>query len=110
MILLRRMEALIENQDLADFAVKYGQDKNVDYIEARLLDCYDETYVTRNGMFVSVQGKDTKGIGIRVLKDGGMGFGSTQIIKKEQIKTIIDKIIKMAKNSNRKTPIEFSEE
>jgi len=98
------------NKDIADFAVEYGKSRGANYVEARLLNSYEETYTTRNGRFLAILDNTQNGIGIRVLADGGMGFGSTEQLDKDSIKDLVNIAIKTAKASKRKDPIVFSDE
>ncbi|MFW9922955.1 MAG: TldD/PmbA family protein [Candidatus Thorarchaeota archaeon] len=97
-------------KDLADFAIEHGTKKGANYIEARFVDSFNEGYSTRNGTIIGGGEKSTPGIGIRVLVDGGIGFGSTAKLEKSNIEKVVDIVIKMAKASKRKDPIVFSKE
>ncbi|MCP4764164.1 MAG: TldD/PmbA family protein [archaeon] len=100
----------MNGKDIADFAVDFGTSNGASYVEARLVSVKDETYSARNGMFLAILGSETKGIGIRVLADGGMGFASSEQLDKDSIRDLVNVTIKMAKASKRKDPIVFSEE
>jgi len=99
-----------DGKDIADYVIDFGTAKGASYVEARFVDSWDESYTTRNGMFLGILENTKKGIGIRVIADGGMGFGSTEQLNKATIEKVITAIIKMAKASKRKEPIVFSEE
>lgn len=101
---------MLNGQELVDFVVDYGKGHGAKYTEARYIDATDESFVVRNGMFISVQEKQKIGMGIRVLVDGGMAFGSTDKMEKEPVQNLIDSLIKMAKAAKRKKPITLSEE
>lgn len=97
-------------KDLTDFAVKTGTKQGADYIEARFVDTRTEGYTTRNGAIIGAGKKTSKGIAIRLLTEGGMGFSSTAKLEKKEIEQAIKIAMKMAKASERKEPIVFSEE
>ena len=99
-----------DGKDIADFAVEYGTKKGANYIEARFVDSREEGYTSRNGALISGGIVNTKGIAIRVLANGGIGFCSTAKLEKDNVKKAIELAIKMAKASKRKEPIIFSEE
>lgn len=101
---------MLNERDLADFAIDFGLQKGAKYVDARLIEVYEEDYIARNGMFISIQDKKRKGMGIRTIVDGGMAFGSTEVLTKDSIQQLINDITKMARASKRKAPIEFSEE
>lgn len=97
-------------KDLADHAIKYGAQCGAKYVEARLVSTKEESYTARNGRFLGILENPRMGIGIRVLIDGGMAFGSTEQLSNKAIENLIDFEIKMAKASKRKEPIILSEE
>lgn len=97
-------------KDIADFAVEFGVSEGASYVEARFVDSKEEGYTARNGGIIGAGEKQSRGIGIRVLADGGLGFCSTAKLKKRNIEKAIGIAIKMAKASKRKEPITFSEE
>ncbi|MHA1243042.1 MAG: TldD/PmbA family protein [Candidatus Heimdallarchaeota archaeon] len=99
-----------DGMDIADYAVEYGSKKGASYIEARFVDTRIEGYTARNGDIIGGGESTSKGIGIRVLADGGIGFASTAKLEKENVEKAIAIAIKMAKASKRKDPIVFSEE
>ena len=100
----------LENSELADFVIEYALKRGAKYAEARLIYSRDESYVARNGLFISCDEKYNSGIGIRILNDKGFGFVSNSILTKDSIKESVDHAIKMAKLCNRQTPIKLSEE
>ncbi len=100
----------MDGKTLAEHTVEYGMNNGADYVEARFIDSINENYFSRNGEFLSIQKKPTKGLGIRVLMDGCLGFGSVDSLEKEQVEERVQSISKMAQLSERKEPIEFSEE
>lgn len=97
-------------KDIADFAVEFATLKGASYAEARFVDCTEEGYTTKNGRVIGAGEKRSKGIGVRVLAEGGMGFCSTAKLDKKNVEEQIKRAIKMARASNRREPIVFSEE
>ncbi len=99
-----------DGYEIAEHAVEYGTKKGASYIEARFVDSRSEGYTTRNGAIIGGGESFSKGIGIRVITEGGIGFCSTAKLEKQNIEKAIDIALKMAQASKRKTPIVFSEE
>ncbi|MGQ4832621.1 MAG: TldD/PmbA family protein [Candidatus Asgardarchaeia archaeon] len=99
-------------KDLVDFAVKYAEERGVSYAEARLQRDFQRGFVLRNGTVYSVILADLKGIGIRVLVDGSLGFAATNEFSKDKVRDAVDKAIKYAKafSKLKKEKITFSEE
>ena len=77
----------VENEELADYAIEIGQNEGASYVDARLIKSRDESVAARNGMILSAQEKTRSGIGIRVIADGGMAFGSTETLSRERFRT-----------------------
>ncbi|MHA1271991.1 MAG: TldD/PmbA family protein [Promethearchaeota archaeon] len=98
------------NIDIADYAVKYGMNNNVEYIEARIIATTEETYTARNGRFLGIVQNERQGMGIRILKNGNFAFGSTEKLETKNIESLIDELIKIADGYKRKEPITLSEE
>lgn len=96
-------------KDLADFSVKYLQEKGASYAEARLETATSEGYVLKDGN-LEISGFDKSiGLGIRYLINNNLGFVSTNELSKEKIKQELEKslrIVRRAKIISKK--IEFS--
>ncbi|MFO8110351.1 MAG: TldD/PmbA family protein [Thermoplasmata archaeon] len=100
----------MDGKSLSDMAVEYGMSIGAEYVEARFVDSMDENYIARNGTFLSIQKKPSQGIGVRVLVDGCMGYGSTDRLSDKSVKDLTNSVIHMAKLSERKEPIVLSDE
>ncbi len=100
----------MDGKSLSDHAVEYGGKKGAQYSEARFVSSVDENYIARNGEFLSIQEKPTKGIGIRVLVDGSISFGSTDRLDRKSVENLIDSLIRSAKLTKREEPIGLSDE
>ncbi len=100
----------MDGKSLAEYAVDYGESLGAEYVEARFTDSYSENYFSRNGKFLSIQEKPSRGIGVRALMEGCLGFGTVEKFTKKEVQKRVDSITKMAKVSERKVPLRFSEE
>ncbi len=100
----------MDGRTLAEHAVEYGRSLGAEHVEARFIDSVNENYFARNGEFLSIQEKPSRGIGLRILIDGCLGFGSVSSFSKEEIEDRMESIAKMAQLSEREVPIRFSEE
>lgn len=96
-------------QDLADYALEYGQKNKVSYIEARAITGEDKSVGSQNGEIYTAGTAINSGIGIRVLVDGGMGFASVSQLDKNSVRETLDLAFKMAKSSKRKAPLTMGE-
>ncbi len=99
-------------EDLVEFAVEYGKKLKADYVEARIEEIEGRSIALKNGIPEGIGLKKEKGIGIRVLVDGGMGFSSTNILRRENIENTVEEAIKIARAASkvRREKIEFSSE
>lgn len=100
------------DRDLAEFAVNKAQDLKVEFAEARIEKVESNEFLLKNGNMEVSEFVRSYGFNIRVVKDGCLGFGSTNIMSKEKISEIVEKAVKMAKASSRfvKKKICLSEE
>ncbi|MHA1734191.1 MAG: TldD/PmbA family protein [Promethearchaeota archaeon] len=96
--------------DLAEYSVSFGVSRGASFVEARFVDAFEEVYAGFNGMLLGAVQKPKRGIGIRVLAGGGMGFCSTSRMEKGAVERIVGNAISMARASSRENPIRFSEE
>lgn len=97
-------------KDVAEHAVEYGLAHEASYVETRVVDSVEDTYASYNGMILAAGLKHRRGIGLRVLAGGGMGFSSTTHLAREPVEEALATAITMAKVSRRADPITFSEE
>ncbi len=89
------------DRDLADFAVKYTLEKGASYAEARIEHHEVSGFILKNGN-PEISGFDkVSGLGIRFLIRNSLGFLSINDLTKGKIKTLINKSLKLTKNSSR---------
>ena len=99
-------------KDLADMAVELAVRLGADYAEARFHEDSANFYVLRNGVPEMAGFDRARGIGIRVLVNGALGFASLNKPDKALLEQRVREAISMARASarTRKKPIRFSEE
>ncbi len=97
-------------QDLVDFAVDYAQQKGATYAEARYERHEPEQFFLKNGTLDALYVGADRGIGVRVLAKGSLGFAATNTLAKADVRAIVDDALRMAKASKRRTPITFAQE
>ena len=102
----------MDGLDLADYAIDIGQKAGATYVEARLETTRQENIILKNGIPEMGAFSRSRGIGIRLLANGGMGFASINDLTKQNMEEAVQEAIKLARRSGelRKHPIEFSEE
>ena len=88
-----------DGKDLAEYCIDFGQKLGAEYVEARLVNDTNRGLAFRNGQLVSGGFTPSVGIGVRVLVDGSMGFGSFDRLEKSLAEEAITVATKMAKNA-----------
>ena len=90
-------------QDLADKAVRYAQERGVQYCDARAEQQEQKSILLENNEIEYLRTKDERGIGIRIIKDNVWNFCSiTNPESFDQIKDLIDNSIKNTRNNKNK--------
>jgi len=90
-----------ENKDLADFAIQHAIELGCEYVEARLEHTNANGFVIKNGIPQISSFNKISGLGIRFLINKELGFLSTNDLKKEVIKRLLEKAIKSTKVGSR---------
>ncbi|MFW9849843.1 MAG: TldD/PmbA family protein [Candidatus Thorarchaeota archaeon] len=98
-----------DGKDLAEYCIEYGRSLGGDYVEARYIELVTRGLAYRNGEPVSGGMTPSSGIGVRILVDGNMGFGSFDRLEKSIAEGTIDAAYKMAKAAKRKDKIDLGE-
>ncbi|MDA4111998.1 MAG: TldD/PmbA family protein [Thaumarchaeota archaeon] len=98
--------------DLVSYAVDLAGQNHCEYSEARIQRTTDVTCFTRNGESEPAAISDAEGIGVRVISDGALAFGATNIVSKESVKSLVDRLVRNAKLAAEFTreKIHFSDE
>ncbi len=98
--------------ELVDFAVERALEMEASYAEARFEEKKGTSLAMKNGSPEGLELRSDRGIGVRVLVDGGMGFASTNVLTKESVEDTVKRAVKLAKAASkvRNEPIQFSEE
>jgi len=99
-------------KDLAYFAVEHAMRLGAEYAEARLQSDVGNVYLVKNGNPEVAGFVRERGLGIRILIDGGLGFVSLNQPDKDLVETRVSEAVGMAKASVKvkKKPIRLSAE
>ncbi len=97
-------------EDLTHFAVDYAKQKGAEYADARYENQKLTQFVLKNAVLDSLYVSEEEGIGIKVLAKGGIGFASTNRLKKTDVRAAVDKAVRTAKGASRKDPLKFAPE
>ncbi|HEY5606610.1 MAG TPA: TldD/PmbA family protein [Thermoplasmata archaeon] len=99
-----------EGTDLVDFAIDYAGKKGAEYTEARFERQEPENFILKNGVLDALDVGEDRGVGVRVLAHGALGFAATNDLTKGAVRQIVGDAMKGAKASRRKTRIRFAQE
>jgi len=84
-------------EELTEFAVNYAESLGAEYAEARFQCDVQESIILKNGIPEAVILEENRGIGIRVLVNGSLGFASTNKLTKRDVKSSLIKAYKTAR-------------
>lgn len=98
-------------EDLLLYALDYGSKLGVEYIEARYHKLSTISLVSRNGSLLGTGGGVFEGVAVRILYKGALGFSSTNILNRENIRETVETAFKHAKAHSKlmKRPITFAD-
>lgn len=97
-------------KDIVEYALRYAEEKNVDYAEVRAQGQVQDRFMLRNGMLEAYTSKVDSGFCVRIIVDGGVGFSSTNKWTNAEAREIVDIAYRYAKIAGRKDKILFEEE
>ncbi len=100
------------DKDLVHFCVDSALKNGASYSEARLVSTAEEGYILKNGVPESSIFAESKGIGVRVIVDGALGFLAINKFDKKEIAEKIKEVIKIARVASKtlKQPVKLSDE
>ena len=84
-------------KDILEHTIDFASRLGADYSEARLELKRSEEVILKNGVPEGSGFSLSRGIGVRVLVNGSMGFASTNILEKDEVENAVKKAISMAK-------------
>ncbi|MDH7507994.1 MAG: TldD/PmbA family protein [Methanomassiliicoccales archaeon] len=102
---------MIDFEDYLKMIIDLASEKGASYAEARFQEDAFESTLLKNGI-PEVTSFDTKrGISIRVIVDGALGFGATNRMNKNDIRNLVAKVVSSAKEASRmrESKIRFEE-
>lgn len=98
-------------EDYLEFAMDLALKSGCTYAEARYQMDYFETNLLKNGIPEVSSFSTRKGIGIRVLNHGALGFAATNRLNKREIQNMVKRVVSSSRQSSRirLEPIEMAE-
>lgn len=88
------------DSELVAFSIKHAQELGASYAEARMQGTTDTVCRFRNGTPEAPAIVDSRGLGIRVLVDGGLAFAATNNLNRNGVKELAEEAVKRAKASS----------
>ena len=83
-------------EELTEFALDYAESLGAEYAEARFQRDIQETIILKNGLLEAVLLEEHRGISVRILVNGSLGFASTNNLTKKDVKDASNRAYKMA--------------
>jgi TldD protein len=98
-------------EDYLEFAIELALRSGCSYAEARYQNDQNETNLLKNGNPEVSAFSTQSGIGLRVIKDGALGFGATNKITKKEMRSLVKKVVSSSSRASsvRERPIEFAQ-
>ncbi|MFO8133776.1 MAG: TldD/PmbA family protein [Thermoplasmatota archaeon] len=100
------MHAKID-EDLAAYALEHAGEAS--YAEARIEETTGSSIVMSNGQVEGAEQSEQRGLSVRVLVDGALGFAATNILTKKAIRETAAQAMRDAARQHKKQPIAFAE-
>ncbi len=88
-------------EDLVEFAVDCARSMGAEYAEARMQRDFRESIILKNGVLETSAFEEERGLSVRVLVDGSLGFASTNTLRKRDIERSVRQAFKMAKSASK---------
>ncbi|MEM3065887.1 MAG: TldD/PmbA family protein [Nitrososphaerota archaeon] len=88
-------------EDLLNYAVDYAMRMGASYAEVRYQSDSFEEFTLRNGVSEAPAFGTSRGLSVRVIVSGSMGFASTNLTKKADVRDVVGRAITVAKASSK---------
>ncbi|MCS6788668.1 MAG: TldD/PmbA family protein, partial [Aigarchaeota archaeon] len=97
-------------EDVLRRALELALQRGANYAEVRYQGEVRESVVLRNGFPVAGGTTVSKGVGVRVLVEGALGFSSTNVLRPAALREAVEEAVNLARASarTRKRPIEMA--
>ncbi len=89
------------NEELCNVALEEASRLGCSYAEVRVHSNRYAGYFLRNGVAEPTVLEDQRGVCVRLIHTGCMGFGATNLLSRESVLGIVDSAVKLAKASGR---------
>ncbi|MEM1585930.1 MAG: TldD/PmbA family protein [Candidatus Bathyarchaeia archaeon] len=88
-------------EDLIEFIIERAGGMGAEYAEARFHADLRESIILKNGVPEAFTFEESRGVGIRVVVNGSLGFASINRLRRDEVKRALRLAFKMAKSASR---------
>ncbi|MEM2326293.1 MAG: TldD/PmbA family protein [Candidatus Bathyarchaeia archaeon] len=88
-------------EDIAHYIIDSARNMGAEYAEARLQTDLRESIVMKNGVLEASVLEESRGVGIRILVDGSLGFASTNSMRRRDVERALKSAFKIARSASR---------
>jgi len=88
-------------ENLVEFIIDSARNMGAEYAEARLQIDLRESLILANGILEASILEESRGIGIRVLVNGSLGFASTNVLRRREVERALKQAFKIAKATSK---------
>jgi len=88
-------------EDLTEFALDYAIGLGIEYAEVRHQSDTFESVILKNGVTEASVLEENKGLSVRVITDGSLGFASTNTLLRRSVKQTVTEAFKLAHAASR---------
>ena len=97
-------------EDLVAYAIDLARQKGASYADARFERQEQEQFLLKNGVLDALYSGEDRGIGVKVLANGSLGFAATNDLTRAGVLNTVESALKIAKAARRKKPIVYAQE
>lgn len=88
-------------EDITEFIIDRARSMGAEYAESRLQIDLRESIILKNGVLEATVFEESRGVGIRVLLDGALGFASINTLRKKDVERTLKRAIKVARSASK---------
>jgi len=96
--------------DLIRLALEKARESGADYADIRVVEDRSEAIHVKNGVVSTLRSTESRGFGIRVLRQGAWGFASSSRFEEDEVRSVAETAVKIAKASTlarKERPVEL---
>ncbi|MBN2567141.1 TldD/PmbA family protein [Candidatus Woesearchaeota archaeon] len=95
--------------DIAEFAVEKAREAGASFAEARMVSTEGSNFLLKNGNLEISEFNKVSGLGLRFIKDGAMGFLSSNVLSRDNLSRMIRRTLATISKSRINERVPFAE-